>query len=348
MIRARACVPPALCAIAILLGMSAPATAQLSSGSPELISKNLVDIGGGRHMNIVCNGQGSPATVFLYGGNASVLDWAAVQVAVSGITRACFYDRAGFGYSDPSPRPMTANNIVDDLHTVLAKAGIARPVVLIGHSSGGLYATLYADKFTSQVAGLVLIDPAFAGSADHETGQTAAERLHFKDEFERGLAHSRACADLARVGKLSAVNPHGCFRFAPGRTPAEIAYLLDQYLKPFLYESQTSEAINGLAYETGTSEDGREEEKAARSFGHMPVIVLSRGLIDPDPGYTAAEEEASFKFWRAGHAKLAARSTRGELIVVPNTTHGIQLEQPQAVVDAIQRVVVEVRASATH
>jgi pimeloyl-ACP methyl ester carboxylesterase len=136
------------------------AAAQTAVESPELLKKNLFDIGGGRHMNMVCIGEGSPTVVFDYGLGSHLLHWQKVQQPVSAFTRACFYDRAGYGYSDSSPRPSMAENVVDDLHSLLAKAGITEPVVLVGHSIGGLYATLYADKYLDQVAGLVLIDPS--------------------------------------------------------------------------------------------------------------------------------------------------------------------------------------------
>src|SRR5271156_3947207 len=139
------------------------AMAQTAVESPELLKKNLFDIGGGRRMNMVCLGEGSPTVVFDLGLGGNLLHWQKVQQLVSAITKACFYDRAGYGYSDPSPRPLTAANVVDDLHALLAKAGITGPIVLVGHSIGGLYATLYTDTYPDQVAGLVLIDPSYAG-----------------------------------------------------------------------------------------------------------------------------------------------------------------------------------------
>jgi len=315
--------------------------------APELLNKSLFDIGG-RRINLVCIGHGPPVAVFLYGGDANLLDWQPVQEPASRITKTCFYDPAGFGYSDPSPRPMTADNVVDDLHAALGRAKLRGRYVLVGHSAGGLYATLYADRYLSDVAGLVLIDPQFAGSAEREIGMTAAERSYFKAAVKRGSAHLLFCADLAARGKISIADPHGCFQFAAGRTPEEIAYLADQYTKPFRYESLRSEGANYEAFETGTSEDSREEARAAHSFGDIPMIVLTRSLVDPDPGYTAAEEQASYQFWKKGHDALARRSTRGESIVVPNTSHTIQLDQPQAVIDAIRNVVSQVRASPAH
>ena len=292
-------------------------------------------------MNIVCVGQGSPTVLFEYGLGSHLLHWQKVEQPISAVTRACFYDRAGYGFSDPSSRPMTAENVTDDLHVLLHNAGISGPLVLVGHSLGGLYATLYSDKFPSQVAGLVLIDPSFAGQ--RPPAWSVDEDRRIEDEFDRGQANLRGCADLARAGKLTMADPHGCFELMPERTSAEAAWLMQQFLKPFRYESVISEAQSHFSVGAATNVDDLEEEKASRSFGDRPVIVLTAGIDHPDPNETSTMQEAFDQYWKAGHDRLAARSTRGISIVVPHAAHFIQLGQPQVVIDAIRTVVGEVR-----
>lgn len=326
-----------------LLLAALPALAQPPSGREALLGKNLVAIGGGRRMNIVCEGQGSPTVLFEYGLGSHLLHWQKVEPAVAAMTRACFYDRAGYGFSDPSPKPMTAGNVTDDLRVLLHEAGISGPLVLVGHSIGGLYATLYTDKYPAQVAGLVLIDPSFADQRPPDWGADADRRV--QEEFASGQAALRACAAQARAGKLTAADPHGCFQVVPGRSPAEAAWLTQQFLKPFRYESTISEAENHFAVGTAKSVDDIEEEKAQRPFGAMPVIVLTGGTERPDPNLTPDMQQVFDKYWKAGHDRLAARSTRGVSTVVPQAGHFIQLDQPEAVIDAIRTVVAGVRAS---
>ena len=78
---------------------------------------------------------------------------------VAAKTRACAYDRAGYGFSDPSPRAADAENAVDDLHAMLKAAGIAPPYVLVGNSFGGGSVELYAWRYPAEVSGLVLVEP---------------------------------------------------------------------------------------------------------------------------------------------------------------------------------------------
>ena len=70
-------------------------------------------------------------------------------------------DHAGHGRS-PGERALVADfePIVDDLRAVVRDARRDLPVVMIGHSMGGLIATRYAQRHREELAGLVLSGPA--------------------------------------------------------------------------------------------------------------------------------------------------------------------------------------------
>jgi pimeloyl-ACP methyl ester carboxylesterase len=328
-------------AAALALQLFHPAAAQAPAANPALLTKHLVAIAGGRRLNMVCIGEGAPALVFESGANGDILDWQKVQPSASALTTACFTDRAGYGFSDPAARPMTAENVTDDLHALLHAAGIG-PVVLVGHALGGLYATLYADRFASEVAGLVLVDPSFAGQ--HLWGRSASQIGHDTAAFDGSLATLSECAELAREGNLSQAAPHGCFHLAPGRPQAETAWLMAQVLKPSRYESALSEERNFFWYGAKSdTEDGNEEQGALASFGDRPVIVLTAGVPPVFPGETPQTQRQFALDWKAGHDRLAARSSRGESFIVPAATHAIAQDRPDAVIDAIRTVVLEAR-----
>ncbi len=117
-----------------------------------------VDIGG-RALFLSCTGTGSPTVVLEAGSGNSADTWAAVQPQIAHFTRVCSYDRAGLGQSDPAPTGVrTVQDSVDDLHALLAAADISGPIVLAGHSLGGLIVRFYGSQFPDEVAGLVLVD----------------------------------------------------------------------------------------------------------------------------------------------------------------------------------------------
>jgi pimeloyl-ACP methyl ester carboxylesterase len=120
---------------------------------------NTVEVDG-RRIGLTCEGSGSP-TVILSAGARSPADraWPAVVDAISPMTRICAFDRAGLGPSDPPPhRPLTAADVVADLHAALEAAGETGPFVLLGWSAGGPIVRLYATTYLDEVVGLVLVE----------------------------------------------------------------------------------------------------------------------------------------------------------------------------------------------
>jgi pimeloyl-ACP methyl ester carboxylesterase len=114
----------------------------------------------GRRIGLTCEGSGSP-TVIPSAGAQTPADraWPAVVDAISPLTRICAFDRAGLGPSDPPPhRPLTAADVVADLHTALDAAGETGPLVLLGWSAGGFIVRLYASTYPDEVVGLVLVE----------------------------------------------------------------------------------------------------------------------------------------------------------------------------------------------
>src|SRR5918994_2477775 len=120
----------------------------------------MVDVGG-YSLHINCVGQGSPTVVLDAGLGGMSAEWVWVQREVSDTTRVCAYDRAGMGWSEMGPEPRDAKQITSELHTLLSKAGIEGPYVLVGHSLGGISMQTYAHRYPDEVAGVVLVDSSF-------------------------------------------------------------------------------------------------------------------------------------------------------------------------------------------
>lgn len=116
---------------------------------------------GAERLHLTCTGQGpagTPTVILEAGLGGNHLDWTLVQPLVSARLRACSYDRAGSGYSAAATRPRTLDAIVEDLDAMLAAASIDGPLILAGHSFGGMIATRFANEHPDRVQGLVLVD----------------------------------------------------------------------------------------------------------------------------------------------------------------------------------------------
>ena len=132
-------------------------TINASLDSRQPAAGQLVDIGG-RRLHLVCAGQGAP-TVILQSGLGEGSDyWKLIAKGVARETRVCAYDRAGRGFSDPAATPQDGYAVADDLRALLDAAGPPQPVVLVGHSTGAVYARIFAGSYPEHVAGLILLD----------------------------------------------------------------------------------------------------------------------------------------------------------------------------------------------
>src|SRR5918912_1497138 len=140
-----------------LIGASYEAIAAAGDARSYPPPGQLVDVGGYR-LHIQCVGTDSPTVVLDAGLSGSSLDWSLVQPELGRTTRVCAYDRAGMGWSDPGPQSRTPRQIAGELHTLLTKAGIAGPYVLVGHSLAGKNVRLFALSHPEEVAAMVLVD----------------------------------------------------------------------------------------------------------------------------------------------------------------------------------------------
>ncbi len=124
---------------------------------PFLLQGQRVDIGGYR-LHLHSMGTGGPAVILDTGLGGPSSAWGLVQPEIAKFTQVVSYDRAGNGWSDASPFPRTSRQIVEELHTLLAKAEIPKPYILVGHSFGGNNVQLYAAMYPDEVKAIVLVD----------------------------------------------------------------------------------------------------------------------------------------------------------------------------------------------
>ena len=114
--------------------------------------------------------------------------------------------------------------------------------------------------------------------------------------------------------------------------------------RPSWYLAAQSQSTNYASGDAALSVSQQQEPDAARSFGDLPLIVLSDDRLATDAWRTPAETAIAAQHWREGHAALARRSSRGRMQVVPGSEHFIQRTNPEAVIAAIEDVLSAARA----
>ena len=104
--------------------------------------------------------RGQPTVVFVSGRTAPGYVWTPTQRGVSAFTRACWYDRADLGWSDPGPDPAWGDQAARDLHQLVQNAGTRPAARSRGHSFGGYVIRLYHHAYPGEVSGMVFVDAA--------------------------------------------------------------------------------------------------------------------------------------------------------------------------------------------
>lgn len=350
----------AIGAASLLCGGAGVALAQAKTSEtaapkapPEILSQytrahDLIDIGGGRKLNLFCMGKGKQTVLFDAGGSDWSAIWALVQPGVSENARACTYDRAGLGYSDPARGPRSPITIVEDLHALIRAAKLATPLVLVGHSLGGFNMKLYSALYPEDVAGIVLVDPTEERWYERARASMAGKfgaSLTAKDELntlvwvKTVLARYDGCAATARAGDLDPASDFYKRCTDPVRPqlgPEIAAERMRIQVKSAYQEAQASEISNSVFGDLRT-DNAYAALFTGRPFGDKPLLVVTHGIYDPaDPA-----DAASFAMSNEVHAQTAALSRRGRHRIVPNTHHNIQIDAPEAVIAAVREILQE-------
>jgi len=278
----------------------------------------------GRRSHLYCIGEGSPTVVLESGLDTSGSQaWKTVQPRIAEDTRVCSYDRAGILWSEPRPEPRDANRIVEELHGLLTAASVAPPYVMVGHSLGGLFVRVYEQRFPDDVAGIVLVDSSHPEQFERyppvvrrmmaRVDSARPSRLAMKFMMDSGLRRMR----LRWMG----VRPP---------TNAVQAYIWRSVPEGYYGELAARDAISRQAAEV-------------TSFGDRPLIVLTAGKIAPMPGVPDSVPAALYRTWVVLQDELASLSTNSVHRTIEGSTHYIQFDAPDAVVQAVGEVVESVR-----
>jgi len=303
----------------VTLAAGTIAKSNLAKGHPA--PGQLVDVGGYK-LHINCMGEGSPTIILESGWVESSSTWLFIQPEVAKTTRVCSYDRAGYGWSDPSPHPRMAGWRADELHTLLVNANVQGLYVLVGHSLGGMFVRVYAHTYPDEVVGIVLVDSM------HE------------EQYERLPGAKSSIPDQVRQFRmLGVLSSTGFMALVPQAIPNQ--GLPDEVFAQYKVTWATTGHLTAAAAEINAMLESTAEVRALQitSFGNLPLSVLTAGVYHPNPAQSDAENQKFRDEWQAMQSELAALSSMSKQTIVEQSDHGIQYNQPDLVVDAILEMV---------
>lgn len=262
----------------------------------------LFDLGHLR-LHVNCKGEGEVTVLFEPGLGGSSMEWQPLQEALAGQVKTCIYDRAGYAWSDPGTLPRHVTRLAAEAHLLLQEMKVEGPLILVGHSFGGMIVRMLANLRSEQLVGLVLVDTS------HE------------DQFER-LNGADSTDMLPKTNNFVISQPE---------IPSGLRQDIAEKIYAFSRMRKTYAALHG---ELSSFGDSARQVKRARKVFDFPVTVIQRGT---DP-YTSDDGGRKNKIWQELQSDLVALSESGELVVAENSGHHIHIDEPEVVVDVIRKM----------
>jgi pimeloyl-ACP methyl ester carboxylesterase len=292
----------------------------------------IVDVGGyGMHIN--CTGNGSPVLILEAGGQNDSTIWRGVQPALAKTTTVCAYDRAGFGWSDTQPGPRDADHIAAELHQLLLVAGIKGPIVLMGHSIGGLFIRDYATHYPADVAGLVFVD---SSTPFQERNAALVRATPAKTTMDKAVDFVRqpwTLNLLVAIGVprlLGMCGKEGTAADHVKKIQAEDICRLRKsaWDEVYLFDPSSQQTVK------------------SGPFGVLPILILSRdiskGLLTT-PSQTELDQRNA---WNQMQEDLKKLSTRSRRIIAKNSSHHVMLDRPDLIEREVPLFIEQIRGSA--
>lgn len=282
----------------------------------------LIDIGGYR-LHLYCMGEladGSPTVILEQGLGGTSPAWVLIQPEVAKKTRVCSYDRAGLGWSDPAPKgtPRDGQRVADELHTLLQNADVPGPYVMVGHSSGGLYALSFAHQYPNEVVGVVLLD---SSHPDQWISTPTGQNLY------KSIARTYSITSiLARLGFL---------RLRAKSQPA--LGLPELQNKELLAFNSATQDWDAQAAEFLATIDLDNEVRVAGSLGNLPLFVLTA----TDHGGPSEMEQS----WQEMQNELAGLSTNSVHKVLDGARHESLWADPKFASESVAAILKVVDAA---
>jgi pimeloyl-ACP methyl ester carboxylesterase len=240
------------------------------SAAANAMAGQLVDVGGFK-MHISCTGSGNPTVLLEPGlGEPGVMMAGWIQPAVATTTKVCIYDRPGKGFSEPAPTTQDAIANAANLHTLLARAHVDGPYVLVGHSSGGPYIKVYASKYPDQVVGMVLLDA--------QPSDAFAKLPGYPTEYNVLRKFTGLFPPVARLGGMRLSYTTAVAGLPPQARSEERA----DWSRPGHSRSLRDELLE--------LQSALTQSQALKSLGNKPLIVVT-AVTDAHAGWMPLQDE---------------------------------------------------------
>jgi pimeloyl-ACP methyl ester carboxylesterase len=234
--------------------------------------------------------------------------------------RMIFYDQRGHGRSGKAPpETYTLTQLGKDLETVLQVIAPRGPIVLVGHSMGGMTVLSHARQFPrhygSRIAGAALISSAAEGVAESPLGE-----ILNNPALEAVLRAARSAPKLVQRGRTAARSLIGPILRAASFSDMRVSRSVVAFSEKMMLSTPIPTMVEFLH-----ALQVHDETAALSTLAKIPTLIVcgEHDLVTP------AEYSR----------KMAEVLPESELVIVAKAGHLVLLERPASVNDGLVRLV---------
>ncbi|MDA1590754.1 MULTISPECIES: alpha/beta fold hydrolase [unclassified Bacillus cereus group] len=269
-------------------------------------------------------GSSKQTVVIQTGMTCSFYDWLPIIEKLSQHFTVVSYHRPGYGKSELGNDSRTIRQVTKELHMLLQKLAIHGPIILIGHSYGGLCAQHFAMLHEDKLQALILVD-------------STSMNLHRLDELHLPISDQTDSDDMW----LQKYNTYS--KMDVDMLSNELKPILANQSRQYIEFSTSPTLYKATASELSTWKNCARSIKELYKTLEVPLIVIGR-----DPQYSITQlteggmqkEEATQleAMWQELIHEQLQLSINSQYILAEHAGHGIENDRPDIIIEAVQSV----------
>ncbi|WP_454054308.1 alpha/beta fold hydrolase [Clostridium sp. Marseille-Q7071] len=281
-------------------------------------------------------GIGEQVVVIETGLGSLFYDWYSIAKEVSKKARVILYHREGYGNSSMAKEKFTTRRVAENLKLLLSKKGINEPVILVGHSFGGMCVLHFAKLYPEMVKSLVLVDSSPVEMYKIEDLKRQLQSIQEKYLTIKAIERLKKLGNINEEELKKEINL-SVLEYNSGFTEEIQENIGKALISSKFHRAQSSELENMI-------DSGIEIEKLSiEMLKNMPIKSIVRdGQIEINKlikvGIPEVEARALEDLIQELNREKLNYSSKAELIFAKGSSHNIYSNYPEIILETIDKV----------